>query len=134
PGLIYRGAVKDSSKPVRLIPFIYSTQVNYLIEMGDGYFRFWVDGALLRDGSNNIVEVSTPYTGSMLHGVRFTQSADVLYLVHQSVPPMELRRTSATSFELRAFDFRRGPFRAFNFNEAVIMAVSGTTGNVTVTV
>src|SRR5690606_14007003 len=44
PGLIYRGAVKDSSKPVRLIPFIYSTQVNYLIEMGDGYFRFWVDG------------------------------------------------------------------------------------------
>lgn len=134
PGLIYRGAVKDSSKPVRLIPFIYSTQVNYLIEMGDGYFRFWVDGALLRDGSNNIVEVSTPYTGSMIHGVRFTQSADVLYLVHQSVTPMELRRTSATSFELRAFDFRRGPFRAFNSNEAVIMAVSGTTGNVSVTV
>ena len=133
PGTIFRGAVKHHDRDTRLVPFIYSTQVNYLIEMGDGYFRFWVDGALLRDGSDNIVEVVTPYTGTMIYDVRFTQSADVLYLVHPQIPPMELRRLAADQFELRAFDFRRGPFRSFNSDEAAIMAVSGTQGSVTVT-
>ena len=133
PGLIFRGEVKDSAKATRLIPFVYSSEVKYLVEMGDGYFRFWVGGSLLRDGANAIVEVTTPYTGSLIYDVRFTQSADVLFLVHPDIPIKELRRTAPDAFELADFGFRRGPFRAFNSDEAKIMAVSGVTGNVTVT-
>lgn len=137
PGFRYRGMVKHGTgtgnRATRLVPFIYSTQVRYLIEMGHQYMRFWVGGALLRDGSNNIVEVATPYTESMIGDVRFTQSADILYLVHPQVRPKELRRLSATSFELADFNYRRGPFRSFNADESLIMAVSAPVGNVTVT-
>ena len=133
PGLIFRGAVKHADRDTRLVPFIYSTVVNYLIEMGDGYLRFWVDGALLRDSGGAIVEVATPYTGTLIYDVRFTQSADILYLVHPWIPPKELRRTAADSFVLRDFVFRRGPFRPFNTDEAALLAVSGVQGVVTVT-
>lgn len=205
PGTIFRGRVKHSDRPTRLVPFIYSTQVKYLIEMGDGYFRFWVNGALLTnaqkaitgitkanpavvtapahgysDGqqvaisnvrgmtkvngrtftidnattdtfelvgfdstaldayvsggnADRIVEVVTPYTGDLIYSVRFTQSADVLYLVHGQIPVKELRRLTVNQFSLRDFAYKRGPFRQFNADEALIMAVSGTTGVVTVT-
>lgn len=133
PGRIFRGEVKHHDRDTRFVPFIYSTEINYLIEMGDGYFRFWVDGVLLRDGAGQIVEVVTPYTGALIYDVRFTQSADVMYLVHPWIPQKELRRTTATAFEMRDFDARRGPFRPFNTDEAAIMAVSGVEGSVTVT-
>lgn len=136
PGTIYCGTVKATETEdshVRLVPFVYSTDVKYLIEMGDGYLRFWVGGALLRDGSDVPVEVVSPYTGDDIYDVRFTQSADVLFLVHPTVRPKMLRRLTATSFELVDFNYRRGPFRAINTDEAAIMAVSGTQGIVTVT-
>ncbi|WCE04426.1 hypothetical protein [Pseudoxanthomonas sp. JBR18] len=132
PGFMFRGQVKYSDRATRIIPFIYSTTINYLIEMGDAYLRFWVDGVLLRDGSNNIVEVATPYIGSMIYDVRFTQSADVLYMVHPSVAPKELRRTDATTFVIVDFAFKRGPFRQPNTNDAYLMVASATTGVVAV--
>ncbi|CAA2366755.1 hypothetical protein [Xanthomonas phage Olaya] len=204
PGTIFRGRVKFSNKLTRLVPFIYSTSVKYLIEMGDGYFRFWVNGALLTNAQkpiegitqanpavvtstghgyqagdqvvvtgvrgmskvngrtftiaavtantfqlvgfdssiltayagggsvDRIVEVATPYDEAKLRSVRFTQSADVLYIVHGQVQQKELRRLAVNQFELRDFAFKRGPFRPFNSDEALIMAVSGTTGIVTV--
>jgi hypothetical protein len=203
-GTLYCGRVKHSDRPTRFIPFIYSTEVKYVVEVGDGYFRYWVDGALLvstttaitgitaatvpvvtaaahglvtgdhvliegvrgltringrsfRVGAattntfevegfdtsvdaayvsggstSKIVETVTPYTGSLIYAVRFTQSADVLYLVRGTIPQKELRRLSVNQFELRDFAFKRGPFRPFNSDEALIMAVSGTTGIVTV--
>lgn len=133
PGTRFLGEVKDSSKYVRLIPFIYSTTARYLIEMGPGYMRFWHDGALVVDGSNNIVEVVTPYTEAQVPDVRFTQSADVMFLTHPQVQPQELRRTAVNAFQMVPFDFKRGPFRGFNTDEAAIMAVSNTAGVVTVT-
>lgn len=133
PGYLFRGPAKTKTGDTRLLPFIYSTRVKYLIEMGSGYMRFWVNGTLLRDDLNAIVEVATPYTGDMIYEVRFTQSADVLYLTHETVHPKELRRTSANSYELRDFDFRRGPFRASNSNNAFIMAASAEIGQVVLT-
>lgn len=133
PGTFFRGKAKDPTKPTRLIPFIYSTGVKYLVEMGDQYLRFWVNGAPLESSPGVPLEVATPYVGAEIYQVRFTQSADVLFLVHPSYWQKELRRVTATSFELRDFGFRRGPFRPFNTNEAAIMAVSGTQGVVTVT-
>lgn len=133
PGTFFRGKAKDPTKPTRLIPFIYSTDVKYLVEMGDQYLRFWVNGARLESSPGVPLEVATPYVGAQIYQVRFTQSADVLFLVHPSHPQKELRRLTPTSFELRDFAFRRGPFRPFNTNEAAIMAVSATQGVVTVT-
>ncbi len=205
PGRRFRGRAKYGDRYTRLIEFIYSTEAKYLIEAGDLYFRFWVNGALLTNATkaitgitqgalpvvtsvahgyatgdhvlitgvrgmtrlndrtfqitvtgvdtytlagvdttsygaytgggtgDRVVEVATPYTQTMLREVRYTQSADVLFLTHGSVPIKELRRLTSTSFQLRDFAFRRGPFRSFNTDEARIMAVSASQGVVTVT-
>lgn len=202
PGYRFRGKVTGAT---RIFPFVYSTSIKYLIEAGDLYFRFWVDGARLTqtpkvvtgataanpvvitsaahgfvngdkvtienvkgmtrlnggvytvagaaantvqlsglDGTAfaayvsggtiaKVVEVATPYTTADLAEVRITQSADVLYLVHGSHSPRELRRLTATSFELREFNFRLGPFRLLNGDDSVMMAASSVTGNTTVT-
>lgn len=201
PGWRYRGKVSAT----RIIPFVYSTEIKYLVEAGEQYFRFWANGARVCGTPKAItgatqanpvvitsaahgftngqlvqisgvrgmhhlngnlytvanaaantyelqgvdgtgfdayvgggeaavpVQVTTPYSADDLERVRFTQSADVLTLVHSDYQPRELRRLSATSFELREFGARRGPFRALNGDESIILAVSGLTGNVTVT-
>ena len=138
PGTLYRGEVKTSANKTRILPFLYSTDVRYLIEAGNLYFRFWyldADNALVRLESppGTPVEVVTPYATADLEGIRCTQSADVLYLVHPAYAPRELRRITASSFELHNYDFRLGPFRPINIDEAAVMAVSAATGNVTVT-
>lgn len=204
-GTRYLGRTKYGDRFTRLMPFVFSTAVKYLIEAGDGYFRFWANGALVThvpvpitsitnaatpvvtaaghgmttgdqvllsgvtgmdrldgrtyqvtvinpnsyslDGENTtadpayaggatsaaLVELPSPYTGDMVRDIKFTQSADVLFLAHPQVPTKELRRLSSIIFELRDFQFRRGPFRGFNTDEAAIMAVSGTQGTVQVT-
>lgn len=136
-GMIYRGAVKNGAVKGRLLPFIYSTQVRYLIEVGDLYFRFWyldATNALFRLESGAVpIEVVTPYTTADLENIRITQSADVLYLVDPDYRTRELRRLTATSFELREYENRLGPFRPVNGNEAALSAASAATGQVVVT-
>ena len=132
PGLIYRGEVKDSSDVCRLLPFQFNTTTKYLIEAGDLYFRFWVNGARLEVASVP-VEVVTPYSSADLADLRFTQSADVLYLVHPDHAPRQLRRLTATSFELTEYENRLGPFRPLNANKGVRMASSAAQGAVTIT-
>lgn len=46
-GFEYLGAVKDSTKQVRLIPFIYSESDSYVLEFGDYYLRIWRSGRVL---------------------------------------------------------------------------------------
>lgn len=133
PGLIFRKEVKTSSLPTRILPFIYSTTTKYLIEAGNLYFRFLVSGAYVESAPGVPLEVVTPYATADLANLRWTQSADVLYLFHTGHRPRELRRLTATSFELRNYDFRQGPFRALNAEEATLLASSAATGNVTLT-
>jgi hypothetical protein len=142
PGLRFNGEVKDSAHPPRILPFVYSTEIKYLLEFGVGYVRVWVPAepygyALLESSPGVPVEIASPYAETDLPNLRITQSADVLYLAGINgtvkIPPKELRRVTATSFTLTDFDYRRGPFRSMNGDESIKMAVSSTTGNTNVT-
>jgi hypothetical protein len=44
-GFQYIAEVKDSSKPPALFKFVFNSEQTYLIEAGDGYMRFFSDGA-----------------------------------------------------------------------------------------
>lgn len=50
-GTLFIGEVKDSSKATRLIPFNFSTEIGYVIEMGDLYMRFYTAGARILSAS-----------------------------------------------------------------------------------
>lgn len=137
PGWYYRGSVKDPLAATRILPFIYSTSVRYLIEAGHLYFRFWfldAAGALVQLESSPGVpyEIATPYTTAALSGVHYTQSADVMYLAHPDHRTQELRRLTVSSFELRDFNNRGGPFRPINTDGGIRVGVSAPTGVVTV--
>src|SRR5574342_691078 len=44
PGTHFVAEVKDSAARVRLIPFEFSDEQAYVIEAGNQYFRFYMDG------------------------------------------------------------------------------------------
>lgn len=50
-------------------------------------------------------EIPSPYAAADLFDIHYTQSADVLTLVHSSYAPMELRRNGATNWTLATVSF-----------------------------
>lgn len=194
-GLRFIHEVKDSSKKTRIIPFQFSTETAYILEFGDGYIRFYMDGGIIlasyvnsdykwvssgsgtdeyyceasgggdpgidepqeviEDGSlmtpgtlGSLAEgewaygdndslgystiyvrlsdsadpdsksddyiqapykISSPYAESELYEIQFTQSADVMYLVHPNHQPRKLSRTGHTSWSLDSISFTSQP-------------------------
>ena len=53
----------------------------------------------------NIYEIPHPYQQAELFDVHYVQSADVMTLVHPNHAPRELRRLSATKWELKTINF-----------------------------
>ncbi len=61
-----------------------------------------------------VYEVAHSYSFSEFFDVKYTQSADVLYLTHPSHPPRKLSRTAHTAWTLTDIDFLDGPYLATN--------------------
>jgi hypothetical protein len=71
-------------------------------------------------------EIATTYTSAELYDLQFTQSADVMYIVHPNHPPAKLSRTGHTSWTLNDVDFQVGPFLDTN-TTATTLTTSATT-------
>lgn len=121
----------DDDPQYRIIAFIVSNTVRYLLELGHKYMRVWQDCALVEaDESDEPLFIVTPWDHRDLVDLRFTQSADVMYFTHQSYPPQELRRTSATNFEMTEYVHKNGPFRPLNSNPSARVSASAAVGDV----
>jgi len=126
PGSNFVAEVKTSSKKTRLIRFEFSTTQAYIIEFGDLYVRFYRNrGQILNGGSP--VEVTTTYTEAELFQLKFTQSADVLYIAHPAHKTAKLTRTAHITWTLTDTDFTDGPYLLTN-TSAVTMTPSAVTG------
>lgn len=76
--------------------------------------------------------MTTTYAAADVFKLKFTQSADVLYVAHPSYKPRKITRTAHTSWSISDITFLDGPY--FNINStATTFTLSGTTGSVTVT-
>lgn len=82
--------------------------------------------------TTSVIEVTTPYSESDIWALKFTQSADTLYIVHPSHAPAKLTRTSHTSWTLSTLTFEDGPYLTTNTGTTTLSA-SATTGSITVT-
>ena len=131
PGTVHIVEVKTSSKATRLIRFEFSTTQAYILEMGDLYFRVIKDNGQVTSGGSP-VEVVTTYVEADLFELKFTQSADTLYVTHPSYKPRKITRTSDTAWTITDITFSDGPFLNTNA-EATTLALSSTSGSVTVT-
>lgn len=132
-GTRFVAEVKNSSQSVRLIPFIYSTVQAYVLEFGHQYVRFYRDEGQIQSGSPAApYEIASPYDQTELADLKFTQSADILYLCHSEYQPRKLSRTGHTAWSFSTFDAIDGPWDSVNAT-ATTLTPSGTSGSVTIT-
>lgn len=108
PGLRYVNAVKYPDLPTRCISFRASNSVNYVVEFGHLYCRFYRNGARVAVAGVP-VEVVSPYTSDQLFDVHYRQSGDTIVLTHPSHPPQRLSRYSDTSWRLGPLVFDPPP-------------------------
>jgi hypothetical protein len=127
PGTRFVNEVKDSSKNVRLIPFQFSTSQAYILEFGDKYIRFYMNGGVILDSSSVIYEVTTIYSYDEVVDLHYVQSADVLYLTHPNHPPHKLMRYDHDNWVFEVIEFDSPPFNDENITTTTITA-SATTG------
>jgi len=135
PGTRFIREIKTSTgsnSGARLIPFVFSKTQAYVLEFGHNYIRFYKDEGIIVSSGTTPYEISTTYTAAQIDGIEFVQSADVLYLVHESHPPRKLSRTGHTAWTISDVDFVDGPYNNTNITSTTVYA-SGTTGSVTVT-
>lgn len=135
PGMRYIGTTANSGsgQGARLIPFIFNNSQTYVLEFGQQYIRFITNGAYIMSGGSPY-QISSPYNFSDLPLLKFTQSADVLTIVHPtSQPPQQLSRFSDTNWTITTLAPQNGPFQPANANTAATMQASASTGTMTIT-
>lgn len=106
PGTQFLGIAKDQdvNNPVILVPFIFSALEARVLEFGVGYIRVWLDGSLVqKEGA--IYEVVTEYTANDIRGLRFAQSADLIFIASENHPPKKLGRYADDDWRIRTIDF-----------------------------
>lgn len=107
PGTKFIASVETPAVKSRLVPFIFSSTIAYMIEFGDLVARVYFNGAL-------IDEIVTTYLEADLPQLQFKQLGDIIWIVHPSYPPRQFSRTDATTFSIDNIVFGRGPFRLRN--------------------
>ena len=132
PGTRFVAEVKDSADITRLTSFEYSVTQAYVLEFGDLYIRFFLDGGAVESSPGVPYEVVSPYTSAELSELSFAQSADVVYITHPDHTPYKLARTSAIVWTMTAVAFAWPPFSDENTTATTITA-SGTVGAITLT-
>ena len=125
PGTTYLAEAKGKCM---LASFAGTDNVDYLLEIGGGYIRIYLRGA-------QVAEVSTPYPESILPNLRFTQSADVMFIASGEYPLKTLTRNSNTSWTFSDYSITK-PY----FDEGLgggsancTITPSGISGNITLT-
>lgn len=131
PGFRYVAKTQGGRK-ARLIPFQYSTEQSYVLEFTEGFVRIFTQGGIVvKDG--NPLTIPTEYKEADLPDIKYTQSADVLFLVHVNHPPMTLTRYGVTEWKLERMDIAGGPFDDPDTKENVKIGASAVRGDVTLT-
>ena len=78
--------------------------------------------------ASRVYTITSPYTEAQLRDIKFTQSADVMYLVHPDVSIRKLTRTAHTTWTLTEADLVDGPYLDQN-TTATTMTPSHTSGD-----
>lgn len=137
PGTRYVAPAKYPDRKCRLIPFQFNTEQTYVLEVGDHYFRVFMDGAQVVYSSGasagQPVDVATPWAAGDIDLLKYTQSADVMTVCHPNYPPMEIQRYAHDDWRTAAVVTVSGPFANVNIDEAITVYASATSGTVTLT-
>ena len=108
PGSRFIAEVEDSAETTVLLPFSFSADQTYILELGNLVMRFYRNQGLIFDGTP--VEVVTPWSGAELYELRIAQSADTMWIVHPNHQPRKLTRSSHIAWTLSLYAPTANPF------------------------
>ena len=132
PGFRHVAAAREHGRRSRLIPFEFSVEQAYVIELAHRAMRFFKDGGRIVAGDPpEPVELAAPWSEDEIFAVRAAQSADVLYLVHPDRAPRKLKRAGHADWTLETVAFEDGPWLDANAT-ATTLRPSATRGTVTI--
>jgi hypothetical protein len=101
PGSRHVAFAKYADRDTILLPFEASVDDAYMLEVGDFYIRVYKNKAQVLDAGVP-VEIVTPFAVADIRSIHYTQSADVLFLFHNSYQQRLLSRVSDTEWSLTA--------------------------------
>lgn len=110
PGTKFVGEVSDSTKSVRLIPFVFNTLQTYVLEFGDLYIRFIRDGAYIKDSTKTITGITQASEGvftSASHGFADGDEvhiSNVLGMVEVNNRNFKVSDSTTNTFKLKLMD------------------------------
>jgi len=107
----------------RLIDFIVSRDVAYVLEFGDLYVRVFSP-----NGVYTGIELVSPYSAGQLAALDYTQGADTMFIFHSAVPIQRLRSFTPTVWDLSAAPFTVQPFDEVGYRPTTTLTLSATTG------
>lgn len=123
------GCVSDTSKS-RVIPFEVSRERSYIIELAQGFIRFFRNGRRVTDNDGNPIQIASPYQADDLDAIQFAQINDVMFIVHRNHHPRRLSRIADANWTLTLEDFKDAPFLDENIVETTKVFTSDTFGNI----
>lgn len=126
PGMKFISSIKNANNACILVPFNSGQGFDYLLEIGPSYIRVFKFGQV-------VAEVSTPFVADDLTDLRFTQSADVMFITSGKHPVKRLARYSDTSWQFSDFTIDEQYFD-FSLNPVdCTITPSAKTGDITLT-
>lgn len=123
PGFKFIAQTYNNKKAV-LIPFMYSTDQNYIVEITAGRCQFYTDGGIVVKEDGTPYSIENFFTDKDLEDaakIKYTQSADVLFIVHPAHAPMTLTRYGNLDWRFEAMDITGGPFDETRYNNNSII-------------
>lgn len=121
--------VKDSTKDTIVLPFEFSANDSYILEVGDLYIRVYKNSApVLVSAGGPQVEIVTTFVVADIRAIHFTQSGDVLFLFHGSYQQRKLSRVSDTSWSLSVQTVQPPPSFEADTNLGDTLAPAANTG------
>lgn len=134
-GTRFVNEVKNSAKKTRILRFKYSIDQVLIIELGEGYFRFYSQQALVLSGGS-AYEVANSFTENDLDYIRYIQKDDVIWMIHPLKGIYKLIRLANNNWTFSQIDLLYGPYQKENIISSKTCAINnhgavGTTGTLT---
>ena len=101
----------DKRQQVRIIPFIFSDDEQYVIALSEGKMEvFFINPttgvlALATTVTTDVNSATVPWTAEYLHEITYAQGGDIVFLAHNTFPTQQLVRTGLSSFQVEPFTF-----------------------------
>ncbi|MDL2281345.1 hypothetical protein LJC10_05790, partial [Selenomonadales bacterium OttesenSCG-928-I06] len=108
-GTVFIGETEYADRKSILVKFNFTSEICYMLEIGHLYTNVW-------DTQENCVifTIGTPYIEAELPNLKFTQSADVMYIASGSHPVKRIVRYAADNWQLEELEINNGPYEPIN--------------------